>query len=50
MILIPTKQNTISAEIALDCFEYQSDRNHTARMVQPKNNGDDNASGNREGH
>jgi hypothetical protein len=32
----PTKQNTISAEIVLDCFDYQSDRNCTARMVQPK--------------
>src|SRR5262249_43733375 len=31
-----TKQNTISAEIVLDCFDYQSDRNCTARMVQPK--------------
>src|SRR5262245_42161072 len=30
-----TKQNTISAEIVLDCFDYQSDRNCTARMVQP---------------
>jgi hypothetical protein len=30
------KQNTISAEIVLDCFNYQSDRNCTARMVQPK--------------
>jgi|SRR5262245_13005104 hypothetical protein len=27
----PTKQNTISAEIVLDCFDYQSDRNCTAR-------------------
>src|SRR5262245_58314922 len=32
----PTKQNTISAQIILDCFVYQSDRNCTARMVQPK--------------
>jgi len=32
-----TKQNTISAEIVLDCFDYQSDRNCTARMLQPKN-------------
>ena len=31
-----TKQNTISAEIVLDCFDHQSDRNCTARMVQPK--------------
>jgi hypothetical protein len=31
-----TKQNTISAEIALDCLEYQSDCICTARMVQPK--------------
>ena len=32
----PTKQNIISAEVVLDCFDYQSDRNCTARMVQPK--------------
>jgi hypothetical protein len=32
--LIP--QNINSAEIALDYFEYQSNRNCTARMVQPK--------------
>src|SRR5437660_3044302 len=31
-----TKQNTFSAEIVLDCFDYQSDRNCTARMVQPQ--------------
>jgi hypothetical protein len=31
-----TKQNTISAEIVLDCFDYQSDRDCTARMVPPK--------------
>ena len=31
-----TKQNTISAEIVLDCFDYQSDRNCTARIGQPK--------------
>jgi hypothetical protein len=31
-----TKQNTISAEIVLDCFDHQSDRNRTACMVQPK--------------
>src|SRR5262249_22312701 len=31
-----TQQNTISAVIVLDCFNYQSDRNCTARMVQPK--------------
>ena len=31
-----TKQNTISAEIMLDCFDYQSDRNCTARTVRPK--------------
>src|SRR5262249_17013844 len=31
-----TKQNTISAQIVLDCFDYQSDRNCTARMVQLK--------------
>jgi len=31
-----TKQNTISAEIMLDCFDYQSDRYCTARIVQPK--------------
>src|SRR5215468_6209809 len=30
------KQSTISAEIVLDCFDYQSDRDCTARMVQPK--------------
>jgi len=30
------KQNTFSAPIVLDCFDYQSDRNRTARMVQPK--------------
>ena len=32
----PIKQNTISAEIVLDCFDHQSDRGYTARMVQPK--------------
>jgi hypothetical protein len=31
-----TKQNTISARIVLDYFDYQSDRNCTARVVQPK--------------
>jgi hypothetical protein len=31
-----TKQNTISAEITLDYLDYQSDRDCTARMVQPK--------------
>ena len=31
-----TKQNTISAETVLDCFDYQSDRNCTARTVQPQ--------------
>ena len=31
-----TQQNTISAEVVLDCFDHQSDRNCTARMVQPK--------------
>jgi hypothetical protein len=31
-----TKQNTISAEVVVDCFHHQSDRNCTARMVQPK--------------
>jgi hypothetical protein len=30
------KTNTISAEIVLDCLDYQSDRNRAARMVQPK--------------
>ena len=30
------KQNIISAKVALDCFDYQSDCNCTARMVQPK--------------
>src|SRR6516225_5346454 len=30
------KQGTISAELVLDCFDYQSDRYCTARMVQPK--------------
>jgi len=29
-----TKQNTISAEIVLDCFDYESDRNCTVRMVR----------------
>ena len=29
-----TQQNTISAEVVLDCFDHQSDRNCTARMVQ----------------
>jgi hypothetical protein len=33
-----TKQNTISAGIVLDCFDYQSDRICTVRMVQPKTN------------
>src|SRR5262249_38326158 len=32
----PTKKNTISAEIMLDCFDYKSDRMYTARMVQSK--------------
>jgi hypothetical protein len=32
-----TKQNTISAEIVLDCFDYQSDRDCTARMVAAEN-------------
>jgi hypothetical protein len=32
-----TKQSTISAEIVLDCVDYQSDHNCTARMVQPEN-------------
>ena len=51
MIQTLTKQNTISAEIVLDCFDYQSDRNCTARMVQPTNlMGDDNVTWNREGH
>jgi hypothetical protein len=46
-----TKQNTISAEIVLDCFDYQSDRDCTARMVAAENLlGDYNVSGNREGH
>jgi hypothetical protein len=31
-----TKQNTISAEVVVDCFHHQSDRNCTARTVQPK--------------
>ena len=31
-----TQQNTISAEVVLDCFEYQSERNCAARMVRPK--------------
>ena len=45
------KQGTISAELVLDCFDYQSDRYCTARMVQAKNLiGDDNVGGNREGH
>ena len=30
------KQNTISAEIVLDCFHHRSDHNCTARMVQSK--------------
>jgi hypothetical protein len=46
-----TKQNTISAEIVLDCFDYQSDRNCTARMVPAENPiGDYNVSSNREGY
>ena len=36
MIQSLTNQNTISADKALDCFDYQSNRNCTARMVQPK--------------
>ena len=31
-----TQQNIISAEVVLDCFAHQSDRNCTARMVQSK--------------
>jgi len=31
-----TKQNTISAEIVLDCFDYQSDVIARLAMVQPK--------------
>jgi len=31
-----TKQSTISADIVLDCFDYQSDRNLRLAMVQPK--------------
>src|SRR5262249_32476251 len=31
-----TKQSIISAPKVLACFDYQSDRNCTARMVQPK--------------
>src|SRR5262245_33090541 len=33
-----TQQNTISAEIVLDCYHRQSDRDYTARMVRPKTN------------
>ena len=33
-----TQQNTISAEVVLDCFDYQSDRNCTAPMVRSKPN------------
>jgi hypothetical protein len=47
----PTKQNTISAAIVVDCFHYQSDRACTARMVRPKNLMEtDNVSSNRQGH
>jgi hypothetical protein len=31
-----TQQNIFSAVIVLDCFDYQSDRDCTARMAQPK--------------
>jgi len=31
-----TQQNIISAEVVLDYLDYQSDRNCTARMVQPQ--------------
>jgi hypothetical protein len=44
-------QKTIIAEIVLDYFDYQSDRNCTARIGAAENPmGDGNVSGNREGN
>ena len=45
-----SKQNTISATIVLDYFNYQSDRNCTARVVRTEQIGDDDVSRYREGH